>query len=238
MAAEFVNRMFTIIGGDGKEYGPVGIDQLRAWMNTGRVNLDTRARVAGSEEWRRLGEFGEFSSAGAAPPVMEVPPSTFGFPTPSADASLEPASLGERFGAALVDGILEGLCWMPTATAVWAILGDQIRSGQQPSPAELMEAMDGVIFKSLPFLIFLAIVQGVLLSRRGQSIGKLLLGTRIVRFANNARFDSKDSRYWPCSSTQSIVTRIALRFTTDERSQCTSERSADTALGRLNCERS
>ena len=36
--------MFTIIGGDGREYGPATADQVRAWINGGRANLDTRAK--------------------------------------------------------------------------------------------------------------------------------------------------------------------------------------------------
>ena len=31
--------MFTILGGDGKEYGPVPTDQIRRWIVAGRANL-------------------------------------------------------------------------------------------------------------------------------------------------------------------------------------------------------
>ena len=30
----FVSAMFTIIGGDGREYGPVSADQIRNWINS------------------------------------------------------------------------------------------------------------------------------------------------------------------------------------------------------------
>src|SRR4051812_8859588 len=139
--------MFTIIGGDGKEYGPVSVEQLRTWMNAGRVNLDTKARTLGSEEWRRLGEFAEFSTP-EAPPVMAAPTSTFSSSAAPVATGLELASLGERFGGALIDGILKGLCWLPAMSAVWVVIGDQIRSGQQPSAPELIDAMSGVIWKS------------------------------------------------------------------------------------------
>jgi len=67
--------MFTIIGGDGKEYGPVSAEQVRTWLASGRANLSTKVKVVGSEEWRTLGDLAEFSGtgAGAPPPVASTP---------------------------------------------------------------------------------------------------------------------------------------------------------------------
>lgn len=66
----FTNRnfnMYKIIGADGKEYGPVSADQLRQWLNEGRVNKQTRVLAEGSADWQTLGEVPELN------PV--VPPS-------------------------------------------------------------------------------------------------------------------------------------------------------------------
>jgi len=170
--------MFTIIGGDGREYGPVSVDQVRVWINSGRANLDTQAKTLGTAEWRRLGDFAEFGSPDELPPVMSAPAEEG---TPAAPGSAQLAGLGQRFGAAAIDGVLKTLCWLPTSLAVWRVLGDQIRAGQQPSPTELLGAMEGVVSLSLPYLAVLAIVQGILIARRSQSIGKVLLGLRIIR---------------------------------------------------------
>jgi hypothetical protein len=63
--------MFIIIGGDGKEYGPVSAEQVRTWLANGRANLQTKAKYAGTEEWHTLGDYTEFNSAGAgAPPPI------------------------------------------------------------------------------------------------------------------------------------------------------------------------
>jgi hypothetical protein len=64
--------MFTIIGGDGKEYGPVTTEQIRTWLAGGRANLDTKAKAAGSEEWRRLGDYAEFNGTSVPPPPPPV----------------------------------------------------------------------------------------------------------------------------------------------------------------------
>lgn len=67
-------RMFTIIGGDGKEYGPVTVEQVRLWLAAGRANLATRARRTGEDAWRPLDEFPEFSpGVSHEPPPLEEP---------------------------------------------------------------------------------------------------------------------------------------------------------------------
>lgn len=186
--------MFIIIGGDGKEYGPVAADQIRGWINAGRANLETKAKAVGSEEWRQLGDFAEFSIPagpppviGAATPAADRSESAFSGATSAVAPTAENASLGLRLVAALIDGSLKTLCWLPAAAAVWQTVADDIIAGQQPNVATLMTAMNGVVLKALPFLVGLAAVQCVLLSLRGQSIGKLLLGLRIVRHADNAQ---------------------------------------------------
>ncbi len=64
--------MYKIIGGDGRQYGPIGIDQLRQWIAEGRANAQTLAQVEGAADWKPLGTFSEF--AGAFPPPNIPPP--------------------------------------------------------------------------------------------------------------------------------------------------------------------
>lgn len=62
--------MFTILGADGKEYGPVPAARIHEWLNGGRATLTTKARRDGETEWKTLGDFAEF----AAPAAAEQPP--------------------------------------------------------------------------------------------------------------------------------------------------------------------
>lgn len=57
--------MYTIIGGDGKEYGPVTKEQILAWIASGRANLDTLAKSETSLSWTPLREYSDFSSNGS-----------------------------------------------------------------------------------------------------------------------------------------------------------------------------
>src|ERR1035441_8274954 len=69
--------MYNIIGADGKEYGPISIEQIRQWIADGRINAHTRMQVAGSAEWKTTAEFSELgltsaaglSGPGSAPPL-------------------------------------------------------------------------------------------------------------------------------------------------------------------------
>src|SRR5580658_7755747 len=58
--------MYTIIGGDGKEYGPVTAAQVRSWIAAGRANLQTRVRAEGSDEWLTAADFPEIMATGPA----------------------------------------------------------------------------------------------------------------------------------------------------------------------------
>lgn len=63
--------MYKIIGGDGKEYGPVPVEQLQQWLTEGRVNGATRAQLEGTTEWKTLAEYG---ITGSAPVPPNIPP--------------------------------------------------------------------------------------------------------------------------------------------------------------------
>ncbi len=81
--------MFTILGADGKEYGPVTVAKVQEWIAAGRANLQTKVRRSGDTEWRTLGEFPEFGGAPSAQPAV----------APVAAATAPAAATGEPVGA-------------------------------------------------------------------------------------------------------------------------------------------
>src|SRR5580693_3326356 len=54
--------MYKIIGTDGKQYGPIGAEQIRRWLAENRVNAQTLAQADGVQEWKPLISFPEFAS--------------------------------------------------------------------------------------------------------------------------------------------------------------------------------
>lgn len=73
--------MYKIIGGDGKEYGPVNADELRRWITEGRVNAQTRVLADGSADWQPLGAIPEFGLPPLAAPAPFQPPNAAPVPT-------------------------------------------------------------------------------------------------------------------------------------------------------------
>lgn len=67
--------MYKIIGVDGKEYGPINLEQLREWIHQGRVSSQTFVRSETGGDWRPLSAWPELSPMVTLPPL---PPPTFG----------------------------------------------------------------------------------------------------------------------------------------------------------------
>jgi uncharacterized RDD family membrane protein YckC len=168
--------MFIIIGGDGKEYGPVTAEQIRAWIAAGRANLDTKAKAVGTEEWRRVGDFAEFTSPGGPPPLTGVAPTAAG-ETQLADA-------GTRLMARLIDWVIEIAVSIPgliiLGTELMRIL-PMVAQGRTPELSQLN--LPRIILGACVIAVCtlgLLVVQVWLLTTRGQSIGKRVMSVRIV----------------------------------------------------------
>lgn len=58
-----------IIGGDGRQYGPVSVEQIKQWLAEGRATAQTLLRVEGGE-WKPLATFPEFVGVAANPPPV------------------------------------------------------------------------------------------------------------------------------------------------------------------------
>ena len=63
-------KKYIIVGGDGKEYGPVSGAEVTQWITGDRANGDTRIKEKGAEEWQRLRDLELFDRATGTP----IPP--------------------------------------------------------------------------------------------------------------------------------------------------------------------
>jgi hypothetical protein len=60
--------MYFIIGGDGKQYGPISGEDLRKWISEGRLNAQSQAAPEGGAAWQPLSAFPEFADLFASAP--------------------------------------------------------------------------------------------------------------------------------------------------------------------------
>ncbi len=97
--------MYKILGGDGKEYGPVTREQLRDWLAQGRINSRTRVNAETSAEWKAAADFPELAELFAAAPAR---PTGQGTPPLISSAPVARPQRGEN-GLAVLSLVL-GLC--------------------------------------------------------------------------------------------------------------------------------
>ena len=81
--------MYRIIGADGREYGPVNLEQLLEWRRQGRVGPQTQVRSDSSSDWQSLSAFPELN-----------PP-----PAPAAQPFAQPPSLADRASKKIAAGV-------------------------------------------------------------------------------------------------------------------------------------
>lgn len=126
--------MYKIIGADQKQYGPVTSDQIRQWIADGRVNGQTQAQAAGTEEWKPLAAFPEFADVFGAPAAAPPSLGQATFETSGAREAALQAVKGPGI-ALVVTSILNILL------ALWGLFQLAfMHPGSQPYPG--MERMD------------------------------------------------------------------------------------------------
>jgi hypothetical protein len=73
-------KQYLIVGGDGKEYGPVPEPEVRHWIQQGRADGNTRIKETTAADWSRLRDLEEFepnlapSAESTSPPNINTPP--------------------------------------------------------------------------------------------------------------------------------------------------------------------
>jgi len=147
--------VYKIIGGDGKEYGPVTAEQVRQWLAQGRANGQTKVRRDDATEWQPLSSIAEFANAVAPPPLLRPPP-----PRDDAVSKLipyrnVPALVGYYCGVfALLPflGLVLGL-----AAFVLGIIGLRV-ARQNPAAGGKVHAWVGIILGGLCGFGYLALV--------------------------------------------------------------------------------
>jgi hypothetical protein len=100
--------MYTMIGGDGREYGPVDAGQIGQWVADGRANGQTKIRVENAAVWVPLSSIPELAAV-LPSSTPSIPPLTSPIPTREGGVEAWADAMAERdtsldVGACFSDG--------------------------------------------------------------------------------------------------------------------------------------
>ena len=100
--------MYSIIGGDGKTYGPVPPAEIERWIREGRADVRTKVKKEGQSDWQELGTIEDFF-----PKTVSNPPTL--------DRSVGPRHVSIQSGLGIRACI--GAAWRAYRQDPWRITG-------------------------------------------------------------------------------------------------------------------
>jgi hypothetical protein len=161
--------MYNIVGADGKQYGPVSLEQMRQWVAEGRINAQTQVQAGGAAEWKPAAELPEINSLLAARAAM---------PAPAAGLLAPSEPVAPQKGLAVTSLVL-GILAFPTCflTGIPAIIcGHIAQSRARREPAQYGGAglaTAGLVLGYISVVIVpIAILSAMLLPALSQAKGR------------------------------------------------------------------
>ena len=194
--------MYKIVGADGKEYGPISIEQMRKWIAEGRVNAQTRVQAAGGGEWKTAAEFPELglaSLAGVSGAASAPPPLSAG------------QAGGQQKGLAITSfvlGLLSLVCFGLLAGIPAIICGHVARDRAQRLPGlygGAAFALAGLIMGYVSLLVTLVILPAMLLPALSRAKAK----AQRINCSNNMKQIGLSFRTWAIDNEDSFPFNVS-----------------------------
>lgn len=170
------------IARENQQLGQFGEGEIRMKLSTGEFLATDLCWTDGMTDWKPLGQV--LGQSGAVPPVVtEVNP----YAPPTVEQSYRPveryasaplATLGQRLGAALLDGLAGFVAVLPMVVSI--VTEGVTSEGEMKEPNMMLLGLTGVLFLTL------LIINLIFLVKRGQTIGKRIVGIRIVGLENDS----------------------------------------------------
>jgi hypothetical protein len=162
--------MYKIIGSDGKEYGPISLEQLQQWRTEGRINAQTRVQGPAGAAWKAAADFPELGFG--APPGAPGVGSPYAPPVASGQTGAQEKGLAIT---SLVLGILSmvGFCGLTGIPAI--ICGHIARGRVRRSPAQYAGsgmALAGLIMGYLSIVMTFLVLPALLLPALSRAKGQ------------------------------------------------------------------
>ncbi len=169
---------YKIIGADGREYGPATLEELREWTREGRVGRQTQVWNSQAGLWAAAEQLVELADLSNAMPEARAAL------TATEPGRAEAAGFWLRFVAFWVDNVL-------ITAAVLLVVG--LPAMPEGGSLDFQAALEWAK-RVQPWQLALAAVYKILTTWRWSATpGKLLLGMRVVRVADDSPVGLLDS---------------------------------------------
>jgi uncharacterized RDD family membrane protein YckC len=179
---------YKIIGGDGAEYGPAALDEIKGWIRDGRVAGSTRVWRSDTSSWLSADRYAELQ-----PHLSDLYAATRRF----ISQGLRPAGFWARLGGYIVDHIILviifSVLWEPIATwQHWELLPPLVpqvltdASIQQFRDSFTTWSRDAMLVYFPIFLAYDVLFNGTF----GATPGKMAIGAKILML------DGSPIGYW------------------------------------------
>jgi uncharacterized RDD family membrane protein YckC len=169
---------YKIIGGDGREYGPVTLDELKGWVRDGRIGRQTQIWRSDLNSWLPASQYQELQSE-----IAVLKSSASGV-----EGDFESVGFWPRFGAMLIDGFLINIPFYILVFPLAKLAGFSLPTDVSIStinPAQFLQLIEQFRpffkFASYLMLAMTALYEIGLTGKTGATIGKMIFGVRIVR---------------------------------------------------------
>lgn len=175
-------EQYKMIGGDGREYGPASLEELRTWCEEGRLSRTTPVWRSDEGRWQPAYDWHELRWD--LPPMPEAPPlASIELPEIPPEVTV-PAGFWIRAAAYIVDILvlssLVALLTLPWAEPLSKLQEEFKAQWNSPTPDAVVTTryllVSLAINVPLGFLYF-TLFNGL----RGATPGKMFLGLRVVR---------------------------------------------------------
>jgi uncharacterized RDD family membrane protein YckC len=181
-----------------EQAGPYSLEQVNHMLAAEQVVLTDLAWHEGMDNWQPMAQLTGgrlYYAPNQASPFNTAPPmssndhriaQTTHLATQGKVASAPLASLGQRILGAVIDNVLTLVALSPVLTHLDL---DRLESSGSLSGMEALmtNVPEMNVIMAMLLLLGIAIAQTALIIKRGQSIGKLIVGTRIVDQASGIR---------------------------------------------------
>ena len=168
-----MNDEYKIIGGDGVEYGPASLDELKRWIGDGRVAGFTQVWRKDLALWTPAARYAELQQDLARLQATVSPE--------AAARKLRAAGFWLRLGAYLMDGAVLGMIFgVICQWQHWALPAMPVVLNQE-SLQKYMDQYSPVAQQAVLSLFCLTVLYDVLFNGTfGATLGKMAVGAKII----------------------------------------------------------